>query len=47
LLGGRFAQYPANGIDDVRLPATVRADYADQLPRDWNVRGVNERLETS
>src|SRR3954470_1174266 len=42
LFGGRFAQYPANGVDDVRFSAAVRADYADQLSGHRNMRGINE-----
>jgi hypothetical protein len=47
LLGGRFAEDPANGIDYVRFAATIGADDADQLARNRDVGRVDERLETS
>src|SRR5205814_164185 len=41
----RFAEYPAHGVDDVRLAATVRTDDADELAGGTDRGGVNERLE--
>lgn len=45
MLGGGFAQYPPDGIYDVRLAASVRANYAYELPRHRNVSGIDEGLE--
>ncbi len=42
----RFAEHPANRVDDVGLAATVRADDADELPRRGNGRGIDEGLES-
>ena len=41
----RFAQHPANGVDDVRLAAAVGTDDADELAGRADRRGVHERLE--
>ena len=41
----RLAQHPADGIDDVRLAAAVRADDADELSGRADGRRVDERLE--
>ena len=47
LLGGRFAQDPANCIDYIGFAATIGADDANQLARNRDVGWIDERLETS
>ena len=46
MLGRDLAHHPADGVDDVRLAAAVRADDADQVGVDGDDGGIDERLET-
>ncbi len=41
----RFTEHPADGVDDVRLAAAVRADDADELAGRADRGGVHERFE--
>ncbi len=41
-----LAQHPAQRVDHVRLAAAVRPDHAHDLPRQRNVRGIDEGFET-
>jgi hypothetical protein len=42
----RFAEHPANRVDDVRLAAAVGTDDADELSRRGDGGRIDERLET-
>ncbi len=42
--GPGFAQHPAQRVDYIRLAATVGADDADELPRQGDMRRINEGL---
>src|SRR5262245_25404533 len=42
---GRFAEYPANGVDDVGLAATVGPDDAHQIAWKFYCGCIDERLE--
>src|SRR5690606_9296786 len=44
--GRALAHYPAHGIDDVGLAATVRTDDGSQVGRQVQRGRVDERLET-
>ena len=41
-----FAQHPAQRVDNIRLAATIGTDDAHYLPRQGDMGGINERLET-
>src|SRR5437899_9105000 len=43
--GARLPENPPDGVDDVRLPAPVRTDHADQLPRNAHRGWIDEGLE--
>src|SRR5207248_9669175 len=42
----RFAEHPANGIDDVGLAAAIGTDDADELAGRRDRRRIDERLES-
>src|SRR6266581_1792804 len=43
--GARLPEYPPDSVDNVRLPASVRTDHADQLPRNAHRGRIDEGLE--
>ena len=45
LLGGRFAQHPAHGVDHVRLAAAVGTHHAHELPGDGDGGRIDEGFE--
>ena len=47
VLGGLLAHAPTDGVDDVRLSATVRAYDAHDCVIEVDDRAVHERLETA
>ena len=42
----RLAEHPAGRIDHVRLAAAIGTDDADDLTREADLRGIDERLES-
>ena len=42
---GRFAEHPANRVDDVGLAATVWSDDSHQVAREFDRGRIDERLE--
>ncbi len=43
--GARLPENPPDGVDDIRLPAPVRTDHADQSPRNAHRGRIDEGLE--
>src|SRR5581483_3873865 len=43
--GGRLAQHPTDGVDDVRFTAPVRPHYADETTGDGDMGRIDEGFE--